>query len=70
MTGSNLPNSTNPWHTLVVKNGNIMVDTEFLGEGTTPLSLVVIKDDLGDDTKGNFYIKPYVRYINANIYTE
>lgn len=59
------------WNTIIVKNGNVTFDAEYFNSGSTakPVSIVALADS-NNPGKGNIYIRPNVRYINANMYAD
>ncbi|MBS8122539.1 hypothetical protein [Candidatus Vampirococcus lugosii] len=52
--------------TLVIKNGNLIIDQNV----DKNLGIMLIRDDLSDRTMSNVYVKPNVTYIKAAIFAE
>lgn len=58
-----------PYETLIVKNGNVTIEDDLNTSGEK-LWIIIIKDNSQDETIGNLYIKPNVKYIDAVIYAD
>ncbi|MEF2176029.1 MAG: hypothetical protein V3575_06135 [Candidatus Absconditabacteria bacterium] len=63
-----IKSNTLPYHTLVVENGNVTIDSN-LNTAKNKLGIIVLRTNK-DDSVGHIYVKPGVTSINAFLYAD
>ncbi|MDD4151924.1 MAG: hypothetical protein PHR68_04885, partial [Candidatus Gracilibacteria bacterium] len=56
--------------TLIIKNGNLIIDQNNLGLNKDKFGVIVTRDDNSKTNLGNIYITPGVTYIKSSIYAD